>query len=533
MANSTTIRRRDQKDRESNDEKSSRSGSGKTMAASRIENDRSRSLYKVLGSGTFGEVYQFEDPSDEEFPVKIIKRNYNRRYDFWGFISEFDILNLINGHPNLIRLIKCCHQDTLNFDLPKSRRTSDPYYFVLESGSQDLFDWFEKRQGIFNATRYYRAKRLALDIALGLNELHRLGIMHRDIKLDNIIVSRICPVNCQDECSECEYRAKIIDFGTATFVSPIRLPCDISTVQYQSPECWAASYYTEKVDIWAYSLILHALLLGSFPCNVPENGDVMKVLSTLVENRVSDDTLEDIVQTIGVRYGRNYKTSTPINTRASLQWRYGKYVSSKELDRLTRLIQACSRFNPNKRLSADKIINHPWFREFKDDMLYLSSKREEQVIRIIKNENRNTAVGQLRLMLKKLSAGTHYYTYRDLVHSIRLFDICNQYELEDPIKTYYLCLYICIKFFSCLEGPVSFDSIYPGRVNKKNLSKLEFTIIREYLNSNIYYPYIYEFCVDDKHYSDNKLLMKSLELILEGDVDGLLPSQVVAKARLI
>jgi serine/threonine protein kinase len=513
---------------------SSNTESANTLAPSRIKNDMSRQVFKLLGEGAFGQVYKFEDVHDDEYPVKIIKRNFHRKYDFWGFISEFDILNLINGHPHLIKLLKCCHKDSLTIDLPLSRRDHDPFYFVFEAGTQDLFTWLDKRHGVFNESRYHRAKRLALDIALGMCQLHELGIMHRDLKTDNVIVVRSC-VHCDtysdSDCDKCDYRAKIIDFGTATFVCPVRLPADISTVEYQAPECWAGSYYDEKIDVWAYSLILYAIILGTIPCNIKNEYTSSQALNALVSHRVSDDSRDDIISTIGKRYGSVYDKNNPLNTRLSLQKRYGEYVPASDLDQACDLIMACSRFNPSKRYSSQQIANHPWFNEFKDEVILKKYKRNEEPVHIIKNGARNKIIPHIESCLNDLDKGTQYYTYRDLMHAIRLFDKCNQYEIKLPVTTFYLCLYICIKFFSCLEGAVKFSSIYKTKRKYELLARDEYRIVNEYLNGEIYHPYIYECCVADHQYSDYNLLLTSMRLILEGDVNGMLPSQIVELAR--
>jgi len=104
----------------------------------------------------------------------------------------------------------------------------------------------------------YQSSKITKQVLLALNYAHTNGIVHRDVKMENIMFVN---ENFWDGLD-----LKLIDFGLATNLEKgkRRLFDRVGTMQYVSPEVLEGNY-NEKCDIWACGVMLFALILGYFP----------------------------------------------------------------------------------------------------------------------------------------------------------------------------------------------------------------------------------------------------------------------------
>ena len=102
-----------------------------------------------------------------------------------------------------------------------------------------------------NTTLEHRTR--TLQVHLALSHIHRLGIMYRDLKLENIMLTKNGGV-------------KLIDFGLAKRVKPNKRSYTIcGTVEYMSPEMLMSSGYTSCNDLWALGVLFHEFVTGKPP----------------------------------------------------------------------------------------------------------------------------------------------------------------------------------------------------------------------------------------------------------------------------
>merc|ERR1719395_144119 len=144
------------------------------------------------------------------------------------------------NHPNLVR-----YYDAI--DAPKH------VFIVMEYlGGGSLHAYLKKR----SARRLddARARRIFTQACAGLKYLHERHIVHRDIKLENLLLDENGIV-------------KIIDFGFATIVprgKKIRVFC--GTPSYMAPEIVTKKEHPgPNTDVWAIGVVLYATLCGTFP----------------------------------------------------------------------------------------------------------------------------------------------------------------------------------------------------------------------------------------------------------------------------
>lgn len=172
--------------------------------------------------------------------VKVIKKSQLSALDIDLAKREIEILKLCQ-HPNIIKLL-----DTFE--------NQDYIYIVMEwLKGGDLFTYLEKRSFKISEDR---ARSIIHSLAVALYYLHSYGIVHRDIKLDNILMT--------DESENSD--VKIVDFGLSKMIGPNEL-CNepFGTFGYVAPEVLTKTPYDKKVDIWSLGVVAYILLTGRSP----------------------------------------------------------------------------------------------------------------------------------------------------------------------------------------------------------------------------------------------------------------------------
>jgi serine/threonine protein kinase len=95
------------------------------------------------------------------------------------------------------------------------------------------------------------------ELISGLYYLHDLGVVHRDIKLENIMVSTADPKKLVP---------KIIDFGLSIVLTPGERTKDIcGTLAYCSPEIVKKESYEKPTDVWSLGIVTYAIIRGKLP----------------------------------------------------------------------------------------------------------------------------------------------------------------------------------------------------------------------------------------------------------------------------
>ena len=232
-------------------------------------------LLKLLGKGSFGEVYLTSKKghsqlyATKKIPKKIADSEKVRKY----FQNEINILQIIH-HKNIMNLIEL-------------KQTHNNYYLVCElcnGGSlTECLDKYRKmnRKPFSEEIVQY----LMRQIVEAIKYLHSCHIIHRDLKLDNILVNF---ENEEDKKNMNMFGAqvKIIDFGFATRLdnkrnlafstlgSPINMDPEIlKKLNHMDNE---PKGYDEKVDIWSLGTLCYEMLIGKATFEANNMTDLMK-----------------------------------------------------------------------------------------------------------------------------------------------------------------------------------------------------------------------------------------------------------------
>lgn len=199
--------------------------------------DRYEIIEKV-GSGGMADVYKARCHRLNRFvAIKILKPEYSDDKNFvLKFRAEAQSAAGLS-HPNIVNVYDVGDDDGL-------------YYIVMELVEGITLKSFIERKGKLEIRE---AVGIAIQIAQGLEAAHSNHIIHRDIKPQNIIISR-------------EGKVKVTDFGIAKAATSNTITSNaMGSVHYISPEQARGGYSDEKSDIYSLGITLYEMLSGMVP----------------------------------------------------------------------------------------------------------------------------------------------------------------------------------------------------------------------------------------------------------------------------
>ena len=199
--------------------------------------DRYEILEKV-GSGGMADVYKARcHRLNRNVAIKILKQEYSQDTKFVNkFRTEAQSVAVLS-HPNVVGIYDVGEDNGL-------------HYIVMELIEGITLKKYIERKGKLPVNE---AVGIALQIARGLEAAHNSGIVHRDIKPQNILLSN-------------DGKAKITDFGIAKAASSNTITSNaMGSVHYISPEQARGGFSDEKSDIYSLGVSMYEMLSGRLP----------------------------------------------------------------------------------------------------------------------------------------------------------------------------------------------------------------------------------------------------------------------------
>lgn len=265
---------------------------------------------KMIGKGSFARVYLVENKDTlEQFAVKAFAKEYllSQQKGKESLVNEIDLMRELQ-HPNLIQFI----------ELHESKNS---VYLVLELlKGGELYNQVTMMKHL----SIRQIQKIMFDILSGLSCLASKGIMHRDLKLENLILKNESDIDGN--------QVKIVDFGLAS-------KCDVpnylfrrcGTPGYVAPEIINSSTkdtskFSPSVDVFSAGVILYTIFMGQSP--------------------FSGKNFQDILE-------QNKECQISLENKKLVKYPQVKDLLEKMLNKY-----------PSQRISAMEALQHEFFQDF-------------------------------------------------------------------------------------------------------------------------------------------------------------------------
>ncbi len=267
---------------------------------------------RILGSGTYGTVTKIKRKQcDKDYVIK----KTNDEDKMTEALLEITVLKLLQGHVNIINICGYDYKiNKVNIILP-----------LMNQDLGNIVDQLDKNKYL----KYFK------QMITGIKQCHDYDIMHRDLKLNNIVY---------DEQNDI---LKIIDFGLSVPFQSINIQTDpdlANSFYYRPPECLIsyAYQYNQSIDIWALGCIMYYMITKKM----------------IIRHAFHQEALDDIFSLLGTPTVSTWPEFPNIE-KALIIHHYDGTINTLNnvLYPYNKLILSCLTVNPNKRLTANELLN--------------------------------------------------------------------------------------------------------------------------------------------------------------------------------
>ncbi|KAM3141751.1 hypothetical protein pb186bvf_006073 [Paramecium bursaria] len=267
-------------------------------------------LDTCLGRGGFGEVFLATDSNDNRLACKITYFQFMNRYlkgDQSKINQHFREISVMAQlkHPNLVEM-----KEYILID-------KKLYIFMEYCNGGNLRNHFYKFSKRFPNTIENRDKyeQFALDVFQNISDalkyLYQKSIVHRDIKMENILI----------QGGKC----KLADFGLAKFLIDVDkelMQTRSGTPLYKSPQLLIGQLYNSKSDVWAFGIMMYEITLGESPFRGNSERDLYEnIVESIrqgkferqlynIQNRFLQNLIKKMIIELDLRKSWNSKTNT-------------------------------------------------------------------------------------------------------------------------------------------------------------------------------------------------------------------------------
>lgn len=290
-------------------------------------------IIKSLGSGSFGKVLSvFDHKVKKSIAIKIFNSKDEAKYQIG---EEAKILSELNKAR--------CSYTVKGID-----------FFYFRTHPCISFELLGTNLYVLQAKNNFRPNKLSIvrDIAIqifrGLNECSQLGIIHCDIKPENICTT-----------VDDSRKVKIIDFGSSVFEnSKMKMRYYIQSRYYRSPEVILRLKYGPKIDIWSAALVLLELLTGKQILPGKNELEMLNLMADLIGPIPRSMAKACKKKSFFNDDGSLRRSSSLQSTKMKLSLQY--LLDAQNSPQFADFIKKCLNWKPNFRMSASQALKHPW-----------------------------------------------------------------------------------------------------------------------------------------------------------------------------
>jgi len=252
-----------------------------------------------LGKGSYGQVKLVKEkgnPSSKLYAMKVISIAQLKAYSSVEYLKNEIKIQKRLDHPHIVKLHHY-FQDKENV------------YLILEyAENNNLFFYLRKKKKLTEREAFFFFSQTCL----GIDYLHKKGILHRDLKPENLLLDK-------------QGNIKVCDFGwSAESVGKRNTFC--GTVDYMAPEMVQSKPHDFKIDIWSLGVLLYELLHGYPP----------------FRGKTNDEKFQSILDQ---------------------ELKFGEGISAEAQE----LIASLLRSDPMLRPGFEYIFSHPWIQKFEKE----------------------------------------------------------------------------------------------------------------------------------------------------------------------
>lgn len=199
-------------------------------------------ILEPVGAGGMSDVYKAKDHVlNREVAIKVLKKEFTEDMSFVTKFRREAQSAAVLEHPNIVNIYDVGSEDGL-------------YFIIMEYiEGITLKSYIERKERL----NYKEVLSIAIQVGRGIQAAHEKGIIHRDIKPQNVIISK-------------EGKVKVTDFGIAKAVSSNTINAEVmGSVHYTSPEQARNGMVNCQTDIYSLGIVMYEMITG----HVPYDGD--------------------------------------------------------------------------------------------------------------------------------------------------------------------------------------------------------------------------------------------------------------------
>ena len=294
----------------------------------------------ILGRGSFGYVYKCQDhKSGGQVAMKIIRNREN-------FRKQAEIESKI---LQTLKDFKETNADSLcaTITLLDSFEFRRHLFLVFPVLGLNLYEYVKQKQQGLSMTI---VRSVAIQLIESLVHFRALGIIHCDLKLENILL--------EDEKTN---RIAIIDFGSSCFADATMYSY-IQSRFYRAPEVILGLQYSYEIDLWSVGCILPELrsATAAFPgdSEVDQLACIAEVLGNVPRGMIESCKRKDLINADGtIKIVPN--KSNELRTIGSKK--INDLINARTKDKpFVDFIERCLRWDPLERIEVSDALQHPW-----------------------------------------------------------------------------------------------------------------------------------------------------------------------------